>query len=773
MTRRLHPAALVVVVAAALLAPRPALASRLDEAEREATSIEERLRFVEQTYARPDESLAARADRKFSEGETQFLLGDWDHAAVLLLDAVEQPSFRAGPDYPLALAYLGDSFRMQGACQGALQQFRALMDLGATPARGAAVAGALACRVTLRRFEGVDALLAEIPVVFPRGAPPEVSYLAAKADYHRPDLAPADRLSRATEAFAAVPPPFHLAAAYHLGALQVEAGDLPGAALHFQRCTGMVGKDQRQDEIRDLCILALGRVQAEQGLWTESLDAYQLLPRESPRFNEALHEIAWGFVRAGAYEQALQTAGMIVDLAPESQLAPEATILTGHLNLRLGHYAAATEAFNRVINAYAPVRDEIDAVLTMHEDPVRYFNELIGRQGKAFDVSSVLPAMAVKWATAQRDVGGALDLVAVLDASRRDLEEAEAVALRVDALLARAGGLDAAPLLEAGWASAEAIQNAAARLEGDLATHAVSVVHDALPSAARAELDAAHRARLELQGRLETTPRTPGEVQARQERMARRLDTAGRAVFQLGYQADAAAAAIAGTEAWLEQHRAEIASDEAGRGEFAEELRAQRAVVAGSHAELRALDETLAAMRDAARGVEGLEGEAALRAEYRELVAREQALVTAARPGLGPTLNAELARGEALLERLARVEPRALELKEQFAGAARRRAEALRARVAAERADLSESQASLEEAAAGSRDVIGRIAFRSFSAVRAQFYRLVLKADVGIIDVAWSRKRERLERIQQLAQQKTGELEALDRDFKLVLREVD
>ncbi|MBL0276585.1 MAG: hypothetical protein IPQ24_10915 [Anaeromyxobacter sp.] len=762
-----------LVAVAALLAPWPAAAGRLDDAEKEAASIEDRLLFVERTYARPDESLAVRAARKFSEGETQFLLGDWVHAAVLLLDAVEQPEFRATPDYPLALAYLGDALRQQGACQSALGQYQALLALGPTPARGAAIAGALACRVTLRRFEGVDALLAEAPTVFPRGAPPEVGYLGAKALYHRPDLRPAERLSRASEAFAAVAPPYHLAAAYHLGALQVEAGDLPAAAVHFTRCAAMDGKDQRQVEIRELCALGLGRVEAEQGRWAESLDAYQLLPRESPRFNEALHEIAWNFVRARSYEQALRTANMIVDLAPESQLAPEATILTGHLNLRLGHYADATEAFNRVINAYAPVRDEIDAVLTMHEDPVRYFNELIGRQGKAFDVSSVLPSMAVKWATAQRDVSGALDLVTALEAGRRDLEEADAVAVRIDALLARAGGLDAAPLLKAGWASAEAIQNAAARLEGEVATSAVAAVHDALPSAARAELDRAHAARLELERRLEQTPRTPGEVQARQERMARRIDVVDRSVFQLGYQVEAAAAAIAGTEAWLERHRAEIASDEAGRAEFSEELRAQRAVVVAYQAELRGLTRDIAGVRDAARGVEGLSGEAALRREYRELVAREQALVAAARPGLGPTQQGELARGEALLERLATVEPRALQLKEQFAGTARRRAESLRVRVAEQRDALAEQQAALDAAAGDSRDVIGRIAFRSFSAVRAQFYRLVLKADVGIIDVAWSRKRERLEKIQQLSQQKAGELDALDRDYKLVLREVD
>lgn len=486
MSRRQPGAALAL--AAALLAPWPAAASRLEAAEREAGQVEDRLVFVERTYGRPDESLATRAHRKFTEGETQFLLGDWLHAAVLLLDAVEQPEFRASADYPQALAYLGDAMRQQGACGGALLQYEALLKLGDTPARGAAVAGALDCRVKLRRFDGVEALAAEARTAFPRGAPPEVGYLLAKALYLRPDLRPAERLQRAGEAFAAVAPPYHLAAAYFQGAMLVEAGDLPAATEKFERCLGLEGKDARQVEVRELCMLALGRVYAEQGRWAESLDRYQLVPRESPRFNEALHEVAWGFVKSKAYEQALRTASMIVDLAPESQLAPEATILTGHLNLRLGHYADATEAFNKVINAYAPVRDEIDAILTMHEDPIRYFNELIGRQGKAFDVASVLPEMAVKWATAQRDVGGAMDLVGALDGGRRDIDDANAAAVRVEALLARAGGLDAAPLLKIGWASAEAAQNAVARLEGEAAEQAAAAAGPALPAEARARL---------------------------------------------------------------------------------------------------------------------------------------------------------------------------------------------------------------------------------------------------------------------------------------------
>jgi hypothetical protein len=181
----------------------------------------------------------------------------------------------------------------------------------------------------------------------------------------------------------------------------------------------------------------------------------------------------------------------------------------------------------------------------------------------------------------------------------------------------------------------------------------------------------------------------------------------------------------------------------------------------------------VARARDAARGVEALGPEAALRQAYREAVARERELAAAARPGLPAATQAELARADALADRLGRASQRAVALKGQFAAQARARAAALQARVAAERSGLTDQQAAMDALVADSRDVIGRIAFRSFSAVRAQFYKLVLKADVGVIDVAWSRKRERLEKIQQLAQEKAAELDVLDRDYKLVLREVD
>jgi hypothetical protein len=134
---------------------------------------------------------------------------------------------------------------------------------------------------------------------------------------------------------------------------------------------------------------------------------------------------------------------------------------------------------------------------------------------------------------------------------------------------------------------------------------------------------------------------------------------------------------------------------------------------------------------------------------------------------------AERSAAAALAERLARIDAGAARLKAGFEAVATGHATAVGGLIAAERAGLLRQEVQLASIDGEARDIIGRIAFRSFSAVRAQFYRLVLKADVGIVDVAWSRKRERVDRIQQISRQKATELEALDRDYKLVLREID
>jgi hypothetical protein len=255
--------------------------------------------------------------------------------------------------------------------------------------------------------------------------------------------------------------------------------------------------------------------------------------------------------------------------------------------------------------------------------------------------------------------------------------------------------------------------------------------------------------------------------------MRARIERAEKAAYQLGMQADAAGAAVAASEAWLNRHRTDGQLDTAGRAELAAELRMQRAIVTGYNEALQAIRQEIAAVRDAAGGTAQAAGDAGLRREYLELVEQEREVLRRSGAAAPPAEAGELARGEALAARLDRTDAAAERLKGQFAETARRSAARIGGWIAEERAGLLAQGDKLATLDGEARDIIGRIAFRSFSAVRAQFYKLVLKADVGIVDVAWSRKRERVEKIQQLSQQKASELEAMDRDYRLLLREIE
>jgi tetratricopeptide (TPR) repeat protein len=733
---------------------------------RQTELLEAQLAQLEAIGPVEDENPAARRTRKFAQAEIQFALGDWVHTGILLAELVDDREFRAGRDYPRAVFLVAESLREQGACVPARARYEELLALPAPALHPQAIAGAMQCAVREQRPEAVEPLVARAEQVFGGNPPPELRYLAAKSLYQRTDLAPADRQARTAAALAAVPPPYQLQARYLEGVLRVEKGDLDGARAIFEGCSAAQGSA----DVAELCTLAVARLHADAGRPAAALDWYARVPRESPRFTEALYEIAWNYVKAKRYEEALKTAELITDLAPESQLAPEATILQGHLLLKLERHEEAVVKYEEVISTYAPVRDEIDAILSMHEDPVRYFNELIGRQGRSFDVASVLPAAAVRWASGREEVATALDIVLALDTSRRDAREAGQLAERVELALGRGDGIDAFPNLQRGYAASESVENGAALLEGQAASSAAAAM-GTLEPATRDELTRARARAAELEVRLARLPRSPEEADARLRRLRDRLQQVDRLAFQLTQAVDGLNAAITGSENWLQRYRAEITGQDDDRQKLAEELREHRKVAEAYAEEAQALRDDIAKARDAVASSDVVREEAALRDEYLGVVAREREIMKAAR--LSPAEADAIAKAEAHGLRLEALRTRAHAHGEKLRAEAARRAIEVRRRIVAERSVLAEQVSSLDGVQGDAKDLVGRIAYKAFGQVRAQFYRLVLKADVGLVDVAWSRKRERVDKIRELSVQKADELERLDKDYRALLREVN
>ena len=770
---RLAAAALAAAMLGSWPAPAAAacpeeLTARLDC---EAGLLEARL-VADENVGAAEDSPAARAQRRFEHGARRYELGDWLHAALALAAALDEPEWAGAGGRPAATFLLADALRRSGECGAARVRYDELLRREDAPERAAAIAGALECAVKEHRQGDVDRLLADAQRAFGASPPPEVRYLEAKAAYQRTDLAPEDRIRGAIAAFGEVGPPFQLQAWYFQGVLRIERQEPAAAVEWFERCARARPGSARDGDVRELCLLALGRVHAELGDAATAVRWYDEVPWSSPRFGEAVHETALAQLRAKRWDEALRMASFIPDLAPESPLAPEATLLRAHLLLRLGRWADATDAYGAVIDRWAPLRDELDAILAAREDPVRFFDELAGRQGAALEAGGVLPAAAVRWATSNPDVGAALALVREGEAARGEVRDARDVADRLERLLERGAGLDAFPALLRAYTDAQAVENDAARVEGAAAAAALAAAERGLPPAARRPLAAARQARAQVEARFERLPRSAPEIEERLSRLHGRVDRALGSATQLRFVIDGNRAAVAECEAWLGVHRSELASDD-GRDEFGDELRKHRAVLDGYETELAELRRELEAVRDTAGGYDALVEEVGVREEYLAAVEREWAAFDGARPVLQPADRLAVWRLKRLRARLAAIREKAQGVEAAVAADAASRSGALRARIRAERGDLVAEQAALDALQQGSREVLGRIAVRSLADVRDRASRLVLEADVGLVDVAWSRKRQRLERIQTLAAQKDAAVEQLDREYRSVLREVE
>ena len=79
-----------------------------------------------------------------------------------------------------------------------------------------------------------------------------------------------------------------------------------------------------------------------------------------------------------------------------------------------------------------------------------------------------------------------------------------------------------------------------------------------------------------------------------------------------------------------------------------------------------------------------------------------------------------------------------------------------------------ETLATLEDE---TEDVVGAITYTSFSTVRDRFYDLVLRADVGRIDVTWALREEHRMRVDMLTRERSRELQALDDEFRDIMDE--
>jgi TolA-binding protein len=750
------------------------LAVKVEQVNDQFKIARDNLAIVEKQYSgREEPSDEAAREARFSDGEIKYLLGDYENAAVLFYDLVANKEFQASKRYADALFYLADSLYQQKNYLGARLYLKILLGLRGGHYREA-LARYLEIAGRLNEFRGIDEHINQARGLSGGELPPELNYVYAKWLFRREDMAAEERVSRAINIFQGIASvangPLYLQAAYFVGVGQVKLKKYDDAIATFKKISAANPRDERERSVKELAIISLGRVLFEVGKFDEAIEQYQDIPRESDSFPDSLYEMAWAFIRKGDYQRAKNATDILLLVAENSVLAPEAQILQGTLLLKLKKYDEATETYNGVINTYAPVRDEIEALLTVNKDPAKYFDDLIARNEKTLDVAQLLPPAALKWATTQREVSEAVGIINALEAGKNGVLESQAIAARILKGLDERG-LEVFPVIQEGYTRADAVDSALTRCDAQLTAIEGELLNKYLSPGQAQELDKLRTQTGELQARIQTLPTTEEQVKERKKRIQDKIDELDRKAYQSLLEIQSQYAQLTAIQKYVDDTRRQRKNTPDEEKEFLEKVNMERKGLEATEADLVKLRADLQDEKNNAEAAIG--GEETLRREYEASLGQQREILLKARGSVPNDATQVMLRADVIRADVASLRDRVGAAKQVLRERVQKRAAKLRDMVQAEQALLTGYGNEVASTSTQAKGLVGRIAFDSFRRVKQSFYDLVLKADVGVVDVAFTRKQDKTLEIQKLANQKDRELKQLDDEFKEVLKDVD
>lgn len=157
--------------------------------------------------------------------------------------------------------------------------------------------------------------------------------------------------------------------------------------------------------------------------------------------------------------------------------------------------------------------------------------------------------------------------------------------------------------------------------------------------------------------------------------------------------------------------------------------------------------------------------------EYSLSVKAEQEIFNTLRGRLSGTNKARADQVSAAMDRAYSLEERLIDLLGRVNGLLDTKLQEIQASILVEKTNLKEYRQSLGNCSNDTEEIGGGILSDVLQSTTKRFHDIVVRADVGIIDVAWAVKQQRTDKISRMVREQKRELKMLDDEFKEVLKE--
>ncbi len=578
---------------------------------------------------------------------------------------------------------------------------------------------------------------------------------------------------------------FYFQARYYLGVVFIRQGRHEDALNIYNAMVQLTPKSEREVGVVELTHLARGRLLHDSQKEGEALDAYQSIEHTSTYFDDALFEICWTYIQQGERSEqpekrqaflleALRTLEILEVSTPDSTLVPQASLIKGHILEKMGRFEDAAKAFMVVSHNYANIKQQLDELVASHDDPVRYFNEIAGKNLDSFDLSTYLPPLAVKWMSGHDEMAAALGVMKDIESGRRFVKEARDLLVKLDALLEGKDRVNLFPALKEGTKRSLEVENGRVLLERNLAQLEERIVIEHVSAAERKEIDSARQESERLEKMVDKLPTTKKDTDAREKKIRLQLEALERSVYESGIALQGMKAQLNAMEEWIRNNKKKLEGREEAVRDFREEIRRGWATANQLQADLDGLSNVLSTEKaKAGLDSETLSKEGELKQQYTKALKKERSLAEQIHSRLGAEGTSQITRINSMRLRADKLRQKISRINVEIDQKVKRKAKELQVQADEEKKRLAVFADSLAKLEQESENLAGEVAYQALEQVRQKFYRLVLDADVGVLDVAWSRKQEKTKSISELGKKLGRERKRLHDEFKSVLQEVE
>ena len=704
------------------------------------------------------------ADRKVLDAQVLYSLKNYEEAATILLDVVEKyPGSRAHDD---ALVLLGESLFQARDFYSARHYLQEAVAKN-TGSKSEQQALQRLVEISLRTgdFDHVDSYLTRLQNLPPNLMEPATPYVRGKYYYYR------NRLDDAAGVFASIPQtnPYFFQSRYFLATIAVKKGDLAGATQNYDALLKMQAPDAASRDVQDLSRLAIARILYERSQFDKAIESYLSIPRQSKYWREALREQAWTYIKAKDWQRAYRSVNLLLLADPDVPDGPDLRILEGNLQLRMSNFYLASDTFSKVRDEFEPIHRQLNQVIVRSQTDPGYFDTLIGKSLDKFDISAFVPPAAAKWVKAEPEVARMMVLATDMGDMQRDLAESQKLLDRIQHVMDGRGKVGIFPDLASQRSKSTEIMNQLVGTRQRYAGKLRQIIDPILSPDEKKELDRIAIERDGFERQLSAMPTTEEGVLAHERTMKERFAEIDRQASELNVEIQAMEAQLVAIENYYRVSRSEQKIRPEDIRQPVRDVRTTIEELRGIHDKLR--DAIAEARRDATAGGGIGEFERETTKKLSGTLQREFEIEKRAMARLTGNDRVQVERMVDLLSRCDAIEKQLYDFDKRVDTQVASRLELVNHYLAAGKEELTRASEKLGGIVEASKSMGGGLAQAMFTKVADKFYDLVVRSDVGIIDVSWGLKDQKTQAVTRLTNQKSLELKALDEDFRKVLEE--